>query len=192
VSYLVASLREAVDKLPDGLRDHVLRVEEEGLRLAGHWSLDRERMRIAALAHDLARAEPVSRLIELAGAYSVEVDDVERASPILVHGPIGARMLAKDYEFDDAEVLNAVAAHTTARPGMSDFEKALFIADKIEHDKVARKPGLAEVRKLADSDLDAAMLRFLDLHLIEAVERRWQLHPRTVAARNELLAAHIG
>jgi predicted HD superfamily hydrolase involved in NAD metabolism len=192
VSHLVARLREAVAKLPDGLRDHVLRVEEEGLRLAGHWSLDRERMRIAALAHDLARAEPVSRLIELAGAYSVEVDDVERASPILVHGPIGARMLAKDYEFDDAEVLNAVAAHTTARPGMSDFEKALFIADKIEHDKVARKPGLAEVRKLADSDLDAAMLRFLDLHLIEAVERRWQLHPRTVAARNELLAAHIG
>jgi HD superfamily phosphohydrolase YqeK len=73
---------------------------------------------------------------------------------------------------------------------MSVFEKALFVADKIEHDKVARKPGLAEVRELAEHDLEAATLRFLDLHLIEAVERCWQVHPRTVEARNELLARH--
>jgi hypothetical protein len=33
------------------------------------------------------------------------------------------------------------------------------------------------------------MLRFLDLHLIEAVERGWQVHPRALEARNELLAA---
>jgi HD superfamily phosphohydrolase YqeK len=72
---------------------------------------------------------------------------------------------------------------------MSRLEKALFVADKIEHDKVARKPGLAEVRGLAERDLDAAMLRYLDLHLVEAVERRWQVHPRSVAARNQLLAA---
>jgi predicted HD superfamily hydrolase involved in NAD metabolism len=184
---LLQRLHDAVSRLPDGLHEHVLRVEEEAARLAKLHGLDGERVRIAVLGHDLARAEPDQRLLELAAQYGVEANTIEQASPVLVHGPVGARMLARDYGYDDAEVLGAVASHTTARPGMTKLEKALFIADKIEHDKIARKPGLAEVRRLADTDLDAAMLRFLDLHLIEAVERGWQLHPSSVAARNELL-----
>jgi predicted HD superfamily hydrolase involved in NAD metabolism len=186
---LIERLRAAVERLPAGLRDHVLRVEKEALRLAALHGLDTERLRIAALAHDLARAEDGPALIELARRYEVEADEVERASPILLHGPVGARMLERDYGYADPEVMAAIAAHTTARPGMSLLEKALFVADKIEDDKVRRKPGLAEVRALADTDLDAAMLRFLALHLVEAAERSWQVHPRALAARNELLAA---
>jgi HD superfamily phosphohydrolase YqeK len=97
-------------------------------------------------------------------------------------------MLARDYGYSDSEVLDAVACHTTARPDMSALEKALFIADKIEPGKVARKPALEQVRRLAESSLDAALLCFLDLHLLEAVDRGWQVHPGTVAARNQLLA----
>jgi predicted HD superfamily hydrolase involved in NAD metabolism len=186
---LVERLRRAVEALPSGLRDHVLRVEEEAVRLATLHGLDAERLTIAALAHDLARAADDATLIELAQRYCVPADEVERASPILLHGPVGARMLERDYGYADAEVGSAIAAHTTGRAGMSMLEKALFVADKIEHDKVSRKPALAEVRALADTDLDAAMLRFLDLHLIEAVERGWQVHPRALGARNALLAA---
>ncbi|HXH20825.1 MAG TPA: bis(5'-nucleosyl)-tetraphosphatase (symmetrical) YqeK [Dehalococcoidia bacterium] len=185
---LVQRLRKAVEALPQGLREHVLEVEAEAVRLARLHGLDAERLRIAALGHDIARAQSDDRLLALARSHGVPADEVERASPILLHGPIGARLLEGEYGYGDPEVLAAVAAHTTARPGMSALEKALFIADKIEQEKVSRKPALAAVRALAESDLDAAMLRFLDLHLIEAVERRWQVHPRTVAARNELLA----
>jgi predicted HD superfamily hydrolase involved in NAD metabolism len=189
MSDLVSRLRKAVATLPQGLREHVLRVEEEALRLARLHRLDGERLRIAALGHDLARAEPPAQLLRLAAAYGIDPDAVQAASPILLHGPVSARILQRDYACDDAEVLAAVAAHTTARPGMGPLEKALFLADKTEHDKVDRKPALAEVRALAESDLDAALLRFLDLHLLEAVERRWQLHPDSVAARNALLAS---
>lgn len=188
MSDLTARLRDAVDHLPEGLRAHVLRVEAEAMRLAELHGLDPERLRIAALGHDLARAESDEDLLQLARRYELSLDEIEKASPILLHGPLAARVLEREYGYGEAEVLAAVAAHTTAHPGMSTLEKALFVADKIEHDKVQRKSGLAEVRNLADRDLDAAMLRFLDLHLIEAVERRWQVHPRTVAARNELLA----
>jgi predicted HD superfamily hydrolase involved in NAD metabolism len=185
---LLARLRAAVESMPSGLRDHVLRVEVEALRLAGRHGLDATRLRIAALGHDLARAEPDTRLLELAAAYGIEANSVEIASPILLHGLMGARILARDYGYSDSEVLDAVACHTTARPDMSALEKVLFIADKVEPAKVARKPALEEVRRLADSGLDAALLCFLDLHLIEAVARGWQVHPGTVAARNQLLA----
>jgi predicted HD superfamily hydrolase involved in NAD metabolism len=184
---LIEKLRAAVELLPAGLRDHVLRVEDEAMRLASIHGLDAGRLRIAALAHDLARAEDGPALLGLARRYGLEADEVERASPILIHGPVSARMLERDYGYADPEVLAAIAAHTTGRPRMSLREKALFVADKIEHDKVSRKPALAKVRELAGTDLDAAMLAFLDLHLIEAVERRWQVHPRALAARNELL-----
>ena len=31
------------------------------------------------------------------------------------------------------------------------------------------------------------MLRYLDFNLEEAVRRRWQVHPRSLEARNELI-----
>jgi predicted HD superfamily hydrolase involved in NAD metabolism len=187
VAALCRRLREAVERLPDGLRDHVFRVEEESARLAGDHAVDIGLARIAALGHDLARAEPDERLLAMAVAYGLVPDDVEQAEPILIHGPIATRILARDYGLDYGEILAGIAAHTTARPGMSALEKVLFLADKIEVDKVKRRPAWEEVRELAPKDLDAALRRFLDLHLAEAIQRGWHIHPRTIAARNELL-----
>ena len=45
------------------------------------------------------------------------------------------------------------------------------------------------VGDLAEDDLDAAMLAYLDYHIVYAMEQRWPLHPNTIAARNELIAA---
>ncbi len=189
---LILKLRAAVAVLPRGLQAHVLTVEVEAVRLAGLHGLDPDRLRIAALGHDLARGELPERLPALAARYGAEIDAVERASPILLHGPVAARMLIHDYACDDAEILDAIAVHTTASPGMTALAKALFVADKVDPTKVARKPRLAEVRELADTNLDSAVLRYLDLNLLEAVERGWQVHPRTLAARNELLGAVKG
>ena len=77
-----------------------------------------------------------------------------------------------------AEVLAAARRHNTAAPGMAPLEKALFLADKIEVEKVREDPDLGEVRRLAERDLDGAMLRYLDLHLTWAAERGWPVHPR--------------
>ena len=187
IEILCIRLRDAVERLPVGLRDHVFRVEEEAARLAGEHAVDIGLARIAALGHDLARAEPDERLLEMAVEYGLVPDEVEKAEPILIHGPIATRILAREYKLDYGEILAGVAAHTTARPGMTSLEKVLFLADKIEVDKIKRRPPWAEVRELAPRDLDGALRRFLDLHLAEALQCGWHIHPRTIAARNELL-----
>jgi predicted HD superfamily hydrolase involved in NAD metabolism len=186
---LVARLRRAVDVLPKGLQEHIGRVEAKALELAACQGVDSARVTVAVLGHDLARAVRPGALSELARRYGVEPDDLEEGEPILLHGPVAARMLASEYGVRDEEVLAAAAWHTTARAGMSRLEKVLFLADKLEPEKVDRRPAWAEVERLAGEDLDAAVLRFLDLYLGEALERGWPIHPRTVAARNELLAA---
>jgi predicted HD superfamily hydrolase involved in NAD metabolism len=184
---LEAQLRTAIDDLPDGLRAHILRVEAEALALAGIHGVDEQRAVVAALGHDLVRHLKGPALLAMASTYGLQPDAIETASPILVHGPVAARILARDYGFDDAEVLAGIDCHTTARAGMTALEQVLFVADKVEPHKLAREPALAEVKSLAEGDLRAAVLRYLDHNLEEAVRRGWQVHPRSLEARNEIL-----
>lgn len=181
------ALERAVEELPRGLRDHVLRVVAEVRRLAGRYGVDEERVVVAALGHDLARGQSPPELLRGADAAGLEPSEVERAEPMLLHGPLSARIMADRFGVDDAEVLAAARYHTTAREGMSALERLIFVADKIEPEKARGKPALAEARRLADESLERAMARLLDLQVSRALERGWPLHPNTVAARNELV-----
>jgi predicted HD superfamily hydrolase involved in NAD metabolism len=181
------ALRQQVEGLPEGLRRHVERTVEEALRLAAIHGLDEERVRLAALGHDLVRALLSEEVLRLAEELGLDPDGVERAAPVLLHGPVAARLLATRFAVDDPEVLDAVRYHTTARAGMSDLEKVVFLADKTEPAEVAAHPEWREVRELATRDLDAALLKALDLYLERALREGWPLHPDVVAARNHYL-----
>lgn len=180
-------LLAAVARLPRGLAEHIEGVVAEARRLALLHGVDEERAVLAAWGHDIARALSSADLLADAHRLGLPVDPVEEEAPILLHGPIAAVILGRDYAIDDAEVLAAAQCHTTGRAEMSALEKVVFVADKIEPGKVQSTPPLAKVRQLADNDLDAAILEYLNQHLLEASRRGWPLHPHTAAARNQLL-----
>ena len=141
-----------------------------------------------SLGHDLVRATPPDELLRLAEKIGMEPNEAERAAPVLLHGAIAARLLAERFGVDDAEVLAAVRYHTTGRAGMSDVEKVVFLADKTEPDELAYYPEWREVHDLAQRDLDAAMLRALELYLERARREGWTVHPDVIAARDDLLS----
>jgi predicted HD superfamily hydrolase involved in NAD metabolism len=182
-------LRAALAKAPAGLTEHVMRVVDEATRLADTHGVDRDRAKLAALAHDLLRAHSGDRLLAIASEQGYPLNDVDRMEPVLLHGPLAVAILREQYHLLDAEILGAVAHHTTAHAGMTRLQKLLFVADKIEPHKMNGRPEALRVADLAENDLDAAMLAYLDYHVRAALERGWPLHPNTVAARNELLAA---
>jgi len=184
----IEALKAAIGRLPRGLAEHVERVVAEADRLAaGFEELDREQVELAAWGHDIARALSRQELLASARGFGLEVSPVEEEAPILLHGPVGAEILRQEYGIDDLEVLAAACFHSTGRAGMSLLEKVIFVADKIEPGKVRAKPALARVRELADRDLDAAILEYLDQMLMVASEENWSLHPQAIAARNERL-----
>lgn len=184
----IETLKAAVGRLPRGLAEHVERVVAEADRLAtGFEELDREQVELAAWGHDIARALSSQELLARARGFDLEISPVEEKAPILLHGPVGAEILRQEYGIDDPEVLAAARFHSTGRAGMSLVEKVIFVADKIETGKVRAKPALARVRELADQDLDAAILEYLDQMLMVASEENWSLHPLAIAARNERL-----
>jgi predicted HD superfamily hydrolase involved in NAD metabolism len=182
-------LRAQLTKVPSGLAEHVIRVTDEALRLADIHGVDREAARIAALGHDILRAHSPERLLAICDEQGYAADAVDRQEPILLHGPLAVPILREQYKVLDADVLGAVAAHTTARPNMTKLQKLIFIADKIEPHKMGGRPPVIRVGDLAETDLDGALLVYLDYQIGQATEKRWPLHPNTIAARNELLAA---
>jgi len=182
-------LRAALAKAPEGMAAHVLRVVDEATRLAALHDVDVEAAKIAALGHDLLRAHSGDRLLTIAGEQGYPLDEVDRIEPILLHGPLAVPILREQYGVVDADVLGAVAAHTTAAPRMTRLQKLLFVADKIEPHKVEKRAPVQRVRDLAERDIDAALRAYLDFHVLIALDERWPLHPNTVAARNELVAA---
>ena len=169
---------------PGGL---TAKVAEADRLAAGLKELDREQVELAAWGHDIARALSHQELPARAREFGLEVSPVEEEAPILLHGPVGAEILRREYGIDDPDVLAAARFHSTGRAGMSLLEKVIFVADKIEPGKVQAKPALARVRELADRDLDAAILEYLDQMLMVASEENWSLHPQAIAARNERL-----
>jgi predicted HD superfamily hydrolase involved in NAD metabolism len=186
------SLREHIEGLPGGLRRHIEAVVAEARRLARLHGVDEERAVMAAWTHDIVRATDPEELLRLAHELGLNPNEVEGAAPILLHGPVAARLLTSRYGVEDEEVLAVARWHSTGRPGMSALEKVLFLADKVEPGKAAGRPDLEEIRRLAETDLDGAVLRYLDLQLFEAVGQGWPLHPDAVAARNDLLLARHG
>lgn len=180
-------LRHAVSELPVPLRSHIHRVEEEAAGLAGRHAVNEQRARVAALGHDLVRHLSGTELLQLASRYGVLADPVQEMEPILMHGPIAARIISQDFGYRDAEVLAGIDCHTTARPDMTTFEKVLFVADKVEPNKLDRDPALLNVKRLADEDLDAAVLRYLDFLFEQGAKRGRPIHPLSLEARNQLL-----
>jgi predicted HD superfamily hydrolase involved in NAD metabolism len=188
VATIEEALREELRRLPEGLQNHTERAADEAERLAALHGVDAAKVRVAVLGHDLLRALPPDELLSLAEKIGLKPNDAERVAPVLLHGPVAARLLAERFAVDDPEVLAAVRYHTTGRAGMSAVEKVVFLADKTEPNELAYYPEWREVHELAQRDLDAAMLKALDLYLERARREAWTVHPDVTAARNDLLS----
>ena len=85
----------------------------------------------------------------------------------------------------DADILDAVRYHTTARAGMSRLERVLYLADFTSADR--DYPDVDEMRRLVDVGMDEAMEYALVYSIRDLTERRQAVHPDTLAAYNELV-----
>lgn len=176
-------------EVPAGMMRHIDRVVKIADRLARRHHLDVTRARLMAQGHDLVRAVPPEELLRRAEARGLTIDPVERDEPVILHGTIGALELAERFDMTDEGALFAIHWHTTGHPDYDGDAWAMFIADKVDPHKVKRWPALAEVRDLAKTSLEGAALKYLDLRLIEAMERRWTVHPMATLTRDALLRA---
>ncbi len=187
-SPVIATFQARTVDLPPWLQAHIGRVVVEGRRLAQILEVDPGRVQAAALGHDLYRHLDGAALLAQAASLGMETDAAERAAPILLHGPIAADRAEREWGVTDADVLEAIRWHTTGRPGLGAVGLTLFLADKVEPQKVAADPGLTPIRSLAGHDPEAAMLALLERRLGGHLSRGEVMHSATLEARNWYLA----
>ena len=184
---LIALLRQQAQTLPDWLRGHLARVVAEGRRLAQIHEVDVARVQAAAWGHDLYRGHSDDQLLAAAVRFEIEPSPEQYAAPILLHGPVAARRAELEWDVVDADVLEAIHWHTTARPALSAVAQVVFVADKIEPDKVTADPGLAAIRTLANRDLHAATAALLERRIALDLATAAVIHPSSVEAHNHYM-----
>ena len=165
--------------------DHARGVADTSRDLAVRFGLNADRAFLAGIYHDAMREERKDRLLELAAEYGLEVGDMEHQYPVLLHGPVAARALETEYGVKDADVLQAIAWHTTGTAGMCDLAKIVYLADMIEPTR--DYPGVEGLRELAYNDLEQAFYASVKHNILHVIERGKKLHRHTVACWNDFI-----
>ena len=164
---------------------HSLGVSMTSYELALQYGADPAKARIAGLLHDCARELSSKTLLQLAADFGILVTDVDKANPSLLHAPVGAYVVSREYSLRDEDILQAIYWHTTGKSGMTLLEKIIFIADYIEPGR--HFPGVDTLRKLANHDLDQAVLTGYDLTLRHIIDQGGLIHTASVEGRNFML-----
>ena len=141
------------NRLPAGRFLHTLGVEETAQNLANKYGMDTERVRIAALLHDIAKPLGTEEILRICQEGGDPVGEEELASEKVLHAKAGAVLARRDFHITDEEILSAIRFHTTGRPEMTLLEKIIFIADYIEPGR-SKAPNLEKIRREAQIDLN--------------------------------------
>ncbi len=150
-------LQKHLDK---GRYEHTLGVMYTCAALAMAYHYDMEKAMLAGLLHDCAKNIPNDKKLELCKKHHIEVTEVERENPFLLHAKVGAWVAKKKYDIRDEEILHAIKVHTTGEPAMQTLDMILFIADYIEpcRDKAAN---LEQIREMAFRSLEQTVEQIL-------------------------------
>ncbi len=153
--------KELKKEMDDSRFEHTLGVMYTCGALAMRYGYDLEKAMLAGLMHDCAKCMPNAKKLKAAEKNHLEITDLERKNPFMLHAKLGAFLEKKKYDIEDREILDAIRWHTTGRPDMTMLDKIVYIADYIEP-KRDKAPNLHEIRQLAFLDLDKALLRILE------------------------------
>lgn len=139
---------------------HTLGVMYTAASLAMAYHYDIDKAMLAGLLHDCAKNIPNEKKLELCKKYDIEVTDIERENPFLLHAKVGALIARKKYHVKDEEILHAISVHTTGAPEMGTLDMILFIADYIEPGRDKAK-NLGQVREMAFQNLEHTVEKIL-------------------------------
>ena len=134
----------------------------------------------------MKRAEKMAKIYNVdVEKYNIEIDEIERLCPDLLHGKIAAHMCKEKYGFDE-EIQEAISFHTTSNVNLSILGKIIFLADITEENR--NFEDIEFLRDLSEKDIDEAMLYALDKTIEKTVKTNKLLHPNSVNSRNHILS----
>lgn len=156
---------------------HVLGTEETAAALARRWGVDEADARTAALLHDCTKRINADEQLNFESLrVTMQTNPVPEK---LFHAITGAELAQREFGVSD-EIRGAIRWHTSGKPGMTDLEKIIYLADLVEPNRTF--PAALRIRDVCFEDLDAAMRDALEFSVESVKERNLPLDETTVRA----------
>ena len=165
--------------------EHSLGTAECAAELAEKFGLDKNKAYFCGLIHDCAKCFPNGELKETICNYK-DLCEGELSNPKTYHAPAGAILAKNEFQICDDEILSAIRWHTLGKSDMSDFEKIIFIADKIEKRTRPIEYRLP-IEQALEKSLDSALLICYGNTIKSLVDRNLKICKQTIDIYNNLL-----
>ena len=146
-------------RLSDKRYEHTLNVRKMAVKLAKRYGVDEDKAALAALLHDAAKEISKDEMRAIMQAHPEYAEGGEERPTPVWHGVCASILARTEWGVTDEAVLSAIACHTAGKPGMTQLDKILYLADMTSAER--DWPGVEKLRKLELKDLDAAMLAAL-------------------------------
>lgn len=169
---------------------HSLGVMKKAEELAKLYGENINKAKLVGLAHDIGKDLSKEEKLEYVKNNDIEIDEIEKINTGLLHAKIGADICKKKYGFSK-DMQDAIKYHTVGNKNMDTFSKIIFIADKIEdgrnYKNEKKMEQLEETRKLANIDLNKALLFLIDSSLEFTLQKKELIHPDSIDTRNRII-----
>lgn len=141
--------------------EHINAVTKRIDTIALQYGLDREKCRVSALLHDVSTLLKWEDMLLYATDNNWELCNAEISHPFLLYQRISEVIAREDFDIIDEDVLNAIAFHTTLRENPTQYEMALFVADKLEWSLGGEPPYYNKMMDGLNVSLEAACYEYV-------------------------------
>lgn len=186
------SIDEILTELKKDLNEeryyHSIGTAEMAQELAKRFGCNEEKAYIAGLLHDCAKCMDFELSKKIAREHTPDLDETEKDNKKTIHAPVSAYIAKEKYGITDEEILSAIRLHTIGKCNMTDFEKIIFIADKIEH-RTREEDFRNKIEPFlqGENPVDNAMFRSFELTIESLVKRKLPICFVTISVYNEML-----
>ncbi|MBY0597192.1 bis(5'-nucleosyl)-tetraphosphatase (symmetrical) YqeK [Bacillus bingmayongensis] len=167
---------------------HTIGVMETAIELAKLYGVDEKKAEMAAIFHDYAKCRSIQEMEDIIKQEELP-KDLLHYNKELWHAPVGAYLVEKEVGITDTEILQAITYHTSGHEEMTMLDKVIYVADYIEPGR--KFPGVEEVRKLAQEDINKALLFALKRTIQFLMEKNQTIYPLTFQTYNAVLKEEI-
>ena len=168
--------KTVVSLLKPGRVAHVLGCRDAAVALAKRWGADETDAARAALLHDITKVFDGPLQLTLARSYGMILDDFSARNAKTIHALTGSWVAQRIFGENKA-VVDAIASHTTGKPGMNVLEAIIYVADYMEPNR--EFPGVERLRDLAFTDLYGALELGLTMTITHLQEQGREISPES-------------
>ncbi|MDD5864100.1 MAG: nicotinate (nicotinamide) nucleotide adenylyltransferase [Firmicutes bacterium] len=155
---------------------HVLGCRDTAVALAQRWGADVTDAARAGLLHDITKALDGPLQLTVCSEYGKVLNAFSRKYPRTLHALTGSLVAERIFGENEA-VVSAICCHTTGKANMNVLETILYVADYMEPNRSF--PGVEKLRKLAFTDLTAALKLGLEMTLEHLKDQGNEVSPES-------------